>query len=341
MFRRRASRRSSAACAWSRRISRRCAARAARDTSGTGQLMPAVSAEARSDSTRHVLAQRLEQSRRHPAPRRAARALSLHRRLAGARTLVVGRSGAQRRAAAARAAHRVKAVEIRFLDPVYAAVARRSGRRPAHRGPVTPADGRPAAGRARSPSSSRWCSRTGAACSACSRSPRETRASTRHRAARGHRDVRDRDHGRRGDHLQQGHGGAARGRDVHARAGLAGRHGGRGAGVDRARGRRQQREDRDPRARGPSRSARWRSKAPACGSRRSSKTSPARFNLNSLVQWQGAPINTSRSTRIRSRCSQELLRRLDIDTALRRSAGRLDRPGHRSRSRRAAKTRCT
>ena len=47
--RRSGSRRSSAACAWSRRISRRSWRARARDTSGTGQLMPAMFADGRSD----------------------------------------------------------------------------------------------------------------------------------------------------------------------------------------------------------------------------------------------------------------------------------------------------
>ena len=181
----------------------------------------------------------------------------------------------------------MKAVEIRFLDPASRQWGTEWPAAGSDRGRVSAGDRRHCCWRARSPSSSPWCSRTGVACSACSRSPRETRASTRNRAARGHRDVRDRHHGGRGDHLQQGDGGAARGRHLHARAGIAGRHGRRGAGAaSRSRAMAATPRPR-PTGHGRSHSARSRSKARASGSRRSSKTLTARFNLNSVVQVGG------------------------------------------------------
>ena len=150
-------------------------ARGARDTSGTGELMPAMLATRKQRCDPHVHARRLEQPRRRSASRRATRALSLHRRRAGTRTLVVRRSGAECRTAAAHLAHQ---------DHGRRSPLPRSGRAPvAHR---MAADGagrarslRPTSTRcspARSPSSSPWCSRTGAAFNACSRYLRETRA---------------------------------------------------------------------------------------------------------------------------------------------------------------------
>ena len=83
------------------------AARRARGARHTGQRRSAGGGQRHRRHRQHadhVHAHRLEQSGRHSAPGRTTRALPLRRRLAGARTLAVGRPGAQQRTAAARGA---------------------------------------------------------------------------------------------------------------------------------------------------------------------------------------------------------------------------------------------
>ena len=208
---------------------------------------------------------------------------------------------------------RVKSVEIRFLDPVSRNWRNEWPVAARHRTGDSGQRRSAAAARARSPSSSRWCSRTGAACSACSRFPHEARASTRRRAAGGDRDLCDRDHGRGRHHLQQGHGGAPRRRDLHAGAGAAGRHGGRSARGHRARGRWQQAQD-------PDSTQDW---AQPLGPVEIEGTGvwiqaqledlSGRFNLNSVVKWD-PPDQHLRARPAPGRgLPAILLRDLDID----------------------------
>ena len=344
MSRRSVSPRSSAACAWSRRISR-SSWRAPRATrTGTGQLHAGDQRQQPRQHAGHVLAHRLEQSRRHPAPRRAARALSLHRRLAGARALAGGRSGAERRAASAHRCSRVSSPSRSASSIPCRATGSTEWPVNAVTGPVSPAN----------------------------IDELLTDAAARHRVHGGVRGlgphatpVRDPDvkHARqrgvallvaimmfaiattrRGrHHLQQGDGRAARRRHVHAGAGAAGGHGRRSAGRHRARETTASNAKTDARAGlGRSRSARWKSKAPGMWIQAQIEDLTGAFQSQQRGEVATQPPTSFVADPDQVQVFQQSAEHARHRPALRGSAGRLDR--HRTSRpsrRRAARTRCT
>ena len=308
------------------------AARAARDTSGTGQLVPAVFADARNDIAAHVLAHWLEQSRgqsQRPAEQRVRYRFidgSLVREHWLSIDPALNTEPRQRVLLT-----RVKAVEIRFLDPVSRQWRTEWPTAAASTAAAHACHGRPVAG-----------------------------PPARHRVHRGARGlgpraapVRDPDvkHARqRGIALLVAivmfaiattvaaaitYNKAMAARRAAAtftleqalQAGMAAE----APRAARTRGRWQQREDRHPTSPGRSRSGPSRSKAPASGSRRQLEDLSGRFNLNSVVEWQGAPTQYFRrgsapGRGVPRRCSNDWT----IDARYVGSAGRLDR--HRQRS---------
>ena len=176
--------------------------RPARDITGTGQLMPAVSGDARNDTL--IVFSRNGWSNpagiQRPAEQRV-RYRYVDGSLVREHWLSVDPAlNAEPRARVLLT--RVKALEIRFLDPLSR---QWSNEWPVAgpTGPVTPANVHLLMTRPLAIEFTVVFEDWGPF-SACSRFPHEARESARHRAAGGDRDVCDRDHGRGRHHLQQG-----------------------------------------------------------------------------------------------------------------------------------------